>query len=248
MKILASISFVLLLAACASPGPTKNERVAEIYYESGTEALFAQKYTEALGALLEAVKQKPNYPEAWNNLGLVYLKKNQMAKAETAFKKALAQKESYSEARNNIGLLYMNQRKSKEAEKEFKKVLEDLAYDKAFQTYFNLGLLYENTGRSLQAEQQYKLSIENDPSFCLSWFRLGKIQKLREDFAKAEESYKKATSGACFSNPEAQFDIASIYLKQNEVSKARAKLIEVIEFFPKSEWAKQAEYTLNMIR
>jgi type IV pilus assembly protein PilF len=250
MKILFSALLILTMTSCAnSPrNPSKSEKVAQIYFESGSESLFAQKYTEALGALLETVKLQPDFPEAWNSLGIVYLKKNQFAKAETAFKKALSQKESYSDARNNLGLLYMNQKRAKEAEVEFKKTLEDLAYSKAFQTNYNLGLLYENLGKSILAEQQFKLSAEANPGFCAAWNQLGKIQKQREDLNLAEDSFKKATSGTCFNNPEAQFDIASIYLKKNEVSKAKAKLLELIEFFPKSEWAKQAEYTLNMIR
>lgn len=250
MKITLSVFSVLFLAACASGtnSISKKEREADIYFEAGTEALYAGKSSEALGSLLTSVSLNPKLADAWNNLGLAYIQKNQFEKAEQSWKKAIGLGKQSSDARNNLGLLYLRQKKFKEAEVEFKKVIEDLLYTKTYQTNFNLGLLYEQQGKSTQAEQQFNLALQGDPSFCPAWQKIGQIQKERDELAKAEESLKKSISGTCFKNPEAHYELGSIYLKTNNVSKAKSKFVEIIEFFPKSDWAKKAEITLNMIR
>lgn len=250
MKITLSIFSVLFLAACASGtnSISKKDHEAEIYYESGTDSLYAGKPTEAMASLLAAVNLNPKFAEAWNNLGLAYVQKNQFEKAEQSWIKAIGLSKQSSDARNNLGLLYLRQKKFKEAEIEFKKVIEDLLYTKTYQTNFNLGLLYEQQGKRTQAEQQYHLAVQGEPMYCPAWQKIGLLQKERGELEIAEESLKKSLSGTCFKNPEAHYELGSIYLKTNEISKAKSKFIEIIEFFPKSEWAKKAEITLNMIR
>ena len=240
---------LMLPFGCASVSKERitNDRKGEIYLTAGTEALAEGKYTDALSSLLEAVKLTPDSVHSWNNLGLAYAGKGEFRRAEDSWKKALALKGN-SDSRLNLGALYLQQKRYSESERLLKEVTKDLLYDKTHQAHFNLGLLYKERGQKILAEQQLKLAVQGYPSHCASWYLLGQIQKERGSLKEATESLTKSVSGICFNNPAAHFEIAALYLREQNIARAKSKFIEVIEFFPKSEWAKKAEVSLNMLR
>ncbi|HYJ92589.1 MAG TPA: tetratricopeptide repeat protein [Pyrinomonadaceae bacterium] len=57
------------------------------------------------GAQMEvqnALSTKPDLPEGWNTLGLIFLEKKQNGDAANAFEKAISLKPDYTEARENL--------------------------------------------------------------------------------------------------------------------------------------------------
>jgi Tfp pilus assembly protein PilF len=248
-NILLCIVFLAALAGCASSNTAKlNEKRADIYLTAGIEALLNNDLPQAISSLNEAVKYDPKSTAAWNNLGLAYASKEQYAKAEESWKKALKIDPEFTDAKSNLGALYIKTKKLAEAEKILKETLNDLTYQKDFQIHYNLGLIYSEQRKNLSAEQQYKLSLQNNEAYCPAWQKLGMLQKNKGDIEEAEHSLKKSVSGTCFNNPEVHYEIGSLYIKQKDIPKAKAKLLEIIQVFPRSEWAKRAELTLNMIR
>lgn len=247
--ILLCIVAAACLNGCASSNSSSlNEKRADVFLDAGVDAILNNNFSQAISSLTEAVKYNPKSESAWNNLGIAYANINQNIKAEESWKKALKVNSEFTDAKANLGAFYIKTKKYAEAEKILKECLEDLGYQKTFQVNYNLGLVYLEQRKVLTAEQQFKLSVQNYEGYCPAWLRLGMLQKSKGDFADAEESLKKGVSGTCFNNPEAHYEISSLYIKQREVNKAKAKLIEIIQIFPKSEWAKKAELTLNMIR
>lgn len=61
--------------------------VAETF-QRGTFAMQTGQNTEAIAAFEEAVKQDPEYTDAWGMLAILYQREGQTAKATDAFKKA----------------------------------------------------------------------------------------------------------------------------------------------------------------
>lgn len=248
-----SVFFVcaaVLLASCASTnkGLSVNERKADIYYAAGTEDLMAKRFTEALASLIQAVKLMPNVPAYWNNLGLAYGGKNELGRAEESWKKALSLDNKFTDAKVNLGALYMKQKRFRESEVLFRDALKDLVYPNMAQVHFNLALLYSEWKKRSLVEQHLQLAVKANENHCPAWYRLGQIQKDRGDFATAEKSLQKSVSGICFNNPEIHYEISALHLKARDTEKAKSKLIEIIQLFPQSEWARKAEVTLNMIR
>jgi type IV pilus assembly protein PilF len=247
---LLGIATLFLAASCAT-GPrtgTVQERKADIYLLDGADALRNHQFQDALASLQKSVSYNPKSAAAWTNMGLAYLGIDELDRAEVSLKRAIALDPKWTDAKANLGALQLKTKRFAEAEKTFQDALTDLVYSRAHQIRYNLALVYMELRRPLQAEQQLKLAVRADPSYCAAWFQLGLIQKDRGDFDEAASSLAKSTVSTCFNNPQAHYEIASLLLKAKEVGRAKSKLLEVIQLFPQSDWARKAEVTLNMIR
>ena len=55
----------------------------------------ANKFEKSIDLFLHIINQQPNYAQAYNNLGIVYLDLDDYDKAENNFKKALKLKSDY---------------------------------------------------------------------------------------------------------------------------------------------------------
>lgn len=88
----------------------------------------------------DAVIKNPHSSRAMINLGIAYLERDQILKAQRHFLQAIALQKDSVEARNNLGTIYGLQRKPVQAEKLFR---EALALDPAhIDSLNNLGFLY----------------------------------------------------------------------------------------------------------
>lgn len=248
-RIWLCVLLTVLASGCATTEKRDlNTRKGEVYLDAGTQSLIAGRYTDALSSLLNASKLLPENPSAWNNLGLAYYHKGDLERAEQSWKKAIAVDKTFTDARNNLGAFYLSQKRYAEAEAELKEAIKDLAYLKSHQVHYNLGLTYASQRKNLLAEQQFKLAVQANDNYCVAWYKLGQLQKQRGEFTEAAKSIKNSVSGPCFNNPEAHYEISNLYLKAREYSLAKNKLLEIIQLFPESDWARKAEVTLNLIR
>lgn len=249
MKLFPVMAALALFAAGCASKPSKNTASkAQVLMLAGVEALERKEYSTALRAFLDAAKMEPKSPELWSNIGVAYVGKEEPARAEEAFKRALKLDDSYNDARLNLGVLYLQQKRYPESERYLREAAKDLAYDKLDQVAFQLAVVYLDLNRPLLAEQQLKIAVRENAGYCPAWYRLGVIQKERGDYSEAARSLAGSVRGVCYKNPQAHYEIASLYLKANDVPQARKKLLEVIQLFPSSDWAKKSEATLNMIR
>jgi Tfp pilus assembly protein PilF len=240
----------LLASGCASSPhrDSPNERRADALLRAGIDALERQSYTEALGSLLEANRFNPKNVEVWTDLGVAYAGKKDSAKAEDCWRKALALDSHHTDARLNLGILYMNAKHYKEAEHQLKEAQKESTYRGLDQVAYQLSELYFAQNKPLLAEQQLKTATRENPTNCNAWQKLGFLQEGRGDYAEATQSFKGATTGVCYKNPRGQYELATLYLKGQQIPEAKSKLLEIIQHFPTSEWAAKSEETLNLIR
>lgn len=248
MRTLSLALAFTLAVACVSQSVSLDEKKAEILFQAGTKALDEGHPTEALQNLQEASRLSPKSAFIWSNLGLAFFAKGEASKAEECLKRSMALDPKWTDAKANLGALYLRQKRYKDADIMLRTALKDLTYDESAQVHYNLYLTYLGLKRPLVAEQHLRLAVKENPDYCLAWFQLGRIHKEKGDFEAARDAFSKSVRGTCFNNPESHYEIASLYLKNRENSKARAKLLEIIQFFPNSTWAKKSELTLNMIR
>lgn len=257
MRLLLSCCLVLLFSACSlissntvtDAGPSKEKKISDTYLQAGTLALQNGNYTDALRSLLDAVKYDPNSVDAWNNLGLAYYGKQQPVLARESWEKALKLNPKYSDARSNLGSMHLQLGQYDKAEKEFKTVLQDLVYDKLHQVHFNMAILYMRKNQWLQAEQSLRLAVQDNSNFCAAWSQLGQLYQRKGDSPAALDAYQNSIRGSCYAAmPEAHYEIAQLYLKQRDLPNAELKLRELVERFPKTEWALKAQDNLSSIR
>ena len=67
------------------------------------QAVVNRQYTEAIVSYEEAVKIRPDYAEAWNNLGIALGNLDRHADALATFEKALEIKPDYADAQKKPG-------------------------------------------------------------------------------------------------------------------------------------------------
>ncbi len=113
---------------------------AEIYYLYGNIELAMGQKPAAMINYRKAVELQPDYPEARNNLGLLYHEARDYDAAIEQYLAALDGFPDYKEAYLNLGNAYKGSARFKEAEGAF---LRAISLDNGFaDAYFNLGILY----------------------------------------------------------------------------------------------------------
>ncbi|QDG52724.1 tetratricopeptide repeat protein [Persicimonas caeni] len=113
---------------------------AEIYFKYAKIRSQEEKLSDAISLLEQALQKRVNFPEAHNNLGVLYHEAGDYNAAVKEFRAAIGDYPDFKEAYLNLGNSLKGLQKYKKAEKAFTKALEiDADYGDAL---FNLGVLY----------------------------------------------------------------------------------------------------------
>lgn len=113
---------------------------AELFFTAGLIDVAQENTPGALANFRKAVELRAQYPEARNNLGVLYQEARDFNAAEEEFKSAIRDYPDYKEAYVNLGSAYKGNTKYKDAELAFKKAIQ---IDPNFApAHFNLGILY----------------------------------------------------------------------------------------------------------
>ena len=159
----------LLEAARLDPDdPDLHQQIALVYRNLGKYRLSREHFERAL-------ELRPQSPEAWNNLGTLYLLEGKWDKAIEWFQKA-ADDVTYQTpqyAYNNMGLAYFNKGAVEKAVSSYEEALKlSPSYSPA---YFNLGTAYEAMGKQEKAINAYKRAIQHYPKYTAAHLTLGRL-------------------------------------------------------------------------
>ena len=146
-------------------------------------------YKEAMPHLKAALQIKPDYAEAYNNLGLVYKEQGFYDQATKSFAKAIKYKKRYFEAINNIATMYERKGDYDTAIKIFKNVLKrkpDYA-----EAHSNLGIVYQKRGQLEQAKEHFRKALQIEPHHVEAHNNLGVWYKNKGLYDEAIEEFKQ---------------------------------------------------------
>lgn len=110
------VPLVLLLApgtarpVGSGPAPTPtpaSPRSAETDYMAGLRAKTAKQYATAVTFFRRAVDARPDFPEAWNELGYALRQTGKYEEALTAYDRALKLRPNFPEAMEYLGEAYV---------------------------------------------------------------------------------------------------------------------------------------------
>lgn len=105
------LAFCLPVAAHAvgseSTTTTDPAPAADVMYDKGLRAKEAKRYTEAITDFRNAVNLRPNFAEAWNELGFALRQTGQYAEALKAYDQALRIRPNFPEALEYLGEAYV---------------------------------------------------------------------------------------------------------------------------------------------
>jgi cytochrome c-type biogenesis protein CcmH/NrfG len=168
----------------------------------------------------KAIKLNPNYPQFYNNLGVVLEKAHLFGQAAELFGWAIKLNPSYTEALNNFGTVLIRTNQLDQAETYFRQAIEGSPnYARA---YNNLGLVLEKKNCRAEALKYFRRAVKLEPNDPVLYNNLGKILKDSRQLKEAE---------ACFCHAlklrpnfvDADFALAILYLLQENYEKGWEK-------------------------
>jgi Tfp pilus assembly protein PilF/peroxiredoxin len=156
-------------------------------------AFFQHGYLEQAAASFQnVIATKPNEPEAYYNLGTLYLRRNDLPDARSYLEQAVKLRPEYPEAWNNLGMIAAQQGQADEGVRNFQKSLH-LRPDYAI-ALLNLGNLYRRQGNLDEAEKLLDRAVELEPENPEARYSLGMLYARQERLDRASESLARAVS------------------------------------------------------
>ncbi len=100
-------------------------RTAQQAFEEGTRFMKAKRYREAVAALQEAVRLRPDFAEAHSNLGYSLRNDGELDRAIASYQEAIRLKPNLAEAHEYLGVAYL-MKGDKQAAMEEYQILQQL--------------------------------------------------------------------------------------------------------------------------
>ena len=148
------------------------------------------KLEESVEAYNKALAIKPDYVEAYNNLGNTLKDQGKLEESVEVYNKALAIKPDYVEAYNNMGNALNEQGKLEEAIEAYNKAL--LIKPDYADAYNNMGNALKEQGKLEQAIEAYKKALAIKPDSAKVYNNLGNVFADQGKLEEAIEAYNKA--------------------------------------------------------
>jgi tetratricopeptide (TPR) repeat protein len=161
--------------------------------KTGSDALTAGNYDEAIAAYTDVVAKAPTCGDCYVNLGLAYAAKKQLPEAETAFKKAIEIKPDNARAHTQLASVYNQQRKFDLAAEESALATKysasaDPAAGGNSEALYNQGVTLFNGGKFAEAKTAFEGATKADPKMALAHYQLGMTALNLGDFNLAVSS------------------------------------------------------------
>jgi predicted CXXCH cytochrome family protein len=144
----------------------------------------------ALADYVKAMEYSLDFSSAGHNLGLLYQRLNDPAKAEESYRRAIAVDDLSYPPKVNLALLLAAQGKSVEAETLLREVLA--AYPGLAEVKYSLGLLVAETGRMEEAAELLARAASEMPEYARAAYNAGlALAQVGRD-AEAEQMLRRA--------------------------------------------------------
>jgi tetratricopeptide (TPR) repeat protein len=163
----------------------KKAPTAEKYFELSLLYYQAGKYKESVDAGLEAVKLKPDYADAYNNICSAYSLMKEYDKAIEACEKAIKAKPDYQLAKNNLADA-INQR---DKITNLEKAISD---EPTPENYLDLSLKYYEQGLYEKSVEACKNAVKLKPDYAVAYSNMGAAYNMLKQWDKAIEACNKA--------------------------------------------------------
>ena len=164
----------------------ENRRRARIRLELAVGYFEEGQTTVALDELKQSLSADPNFAEAFNLRGLIYMRLNDVRLAEESFRRALALSPGDSNVLHNHGWLLCQLTRYPEANQMFLQALANPQYADRPKTLMTQGICQIRAGQRAEAEANLTRSYELDAGNPITGFNLANLLFQRAEFARAQ--------------------------------------------------------------
>ncbi len=236
---------ILLFVGCASAERSPQMKKADLLFGKGTNALMKGDFTSALRFLTSASKIDPKRSDIHNNLGMAYYFKKSKRNAFKHIKHAIKLDNKNTEAKSNLASIYLEAGRHKKAQRLYQATLEDLTYDKHFQTYYNLGVISLKQKKISKAIKYFNMSVSENEYSCNALYQLGILSLKRQDYTQAVSNFDQGTNGPCYTSEPNQYYLGLSYQKSGDNALATKTFNQFINKFPNSKYSPLAKKKLS---
>ena len=203
---------------------TEDSKSAETYYSLAGMLNKQMRFHEALAAFDTAITIKPDYAEAHNGRGILFVNLNRPAEAIAGFDRAIALRPDYAEAHNNRGLVLQDLKRLDEALASFDKALA-LQPDNS-RIHSNRGTTLHEAGRFQEALVSFDRAVALKIDYAEAHYNRGVVL---QDLQRLDEALA-AFDAAIALKP----DYAAAYNNRGVVLQDLRRLDEAVTSFEKS--------------
>jgi tetratricopeptide (TPR) repeat protein len=162
-----------------------------LQYDLGIAYSKKERLDLAIKHFKKAIRLKPDFAPAINNLGTAYYDSGDYDAAIACFKK-VSEDLLYATphfAYYNLGRAYFMKKEYAKSEAYFLNALD--VEPRFIEPLVELGRTYMALGRNPEALAAFKSAVEQSPDFARAHFYLAEVYRLSGNFSKARESYNK---------------------------------------------------------
>lgn len=161
-------------------------RLAEINTQLGVEYMKTRNYETALKKLQKAVAADPNFPRAYDVLGLLYARLGEEEKAAGSFERALDLAPSDASILNNYGQFLCRQGDAERAQQLFAKAVQDPLYRTPDVAYTNAGICaLEQQKDKSAAEEFLRQALAKNAEMPVALLQLTKLNYEQDKYLAA---------------------------------------------------------------
>lgn len=168
--------------------------LAANYFETGQAAVALDEVKQALAA-------DPEYADAYNLRGLIYMGLSDFPQADDSFRRALALRGQDPSLLHNYGWLLCQQHKYLQADQYFARAIANPAYTARGKTLMTRGLCQSGAGQLAEAEQSFLKSYEFDAANPVVGYHLAALLLRRNELTRAQ-FYIRRLNNSEFANAE----------------------------------------------
>lgn len=158
------------------------------YFEQG-------QTTVALDEIKQALTADPNYPEAYNLRGLVYMRLDDAGLAEDSFRRSIALNPRDPNTLHNYGWLLCQQNRYADATQQFAQALAIPSYGDRAKTLMTQGVCLLKAGDRPGAERSLLQAYEIDAGNPVVGFNLASLLWQRDDASRAQFYIRRVNNG-----------------------------------------------------
>ena len=159
-----------------------------LYNISGVSNAGLMQFDAAIDSFKQALKIKPNYADAYYNMGNALKDKGDLDAAIDSYKQALKIKPDYAEAYNNMGVALKDKGDLEAAIESYKQALK-IKPDYA-EAYNNIGNVLKDQGDLEAAIDSYKQAINIKPDYAESYWNKSLLKLLIGEYLEGWKLYE----------------------------------------------------------
>lgn len=231
-KIQITLPLLLLLvmftAALVTPSVSADEIKAKEAFNAGVEYKNNGDEMGAVASFKMAIKENPNYTDAYINLGTIYFGQKAYDNALEQFKLATEKDPKSVDAFSNLGKVQYVLRRYAEAEVSFKSAI---AIQPTADLYKDLGKVYYKKKNYSEVIDAFGKCHEMNGGDYTTYYMVGKSQQKLGNDTKAIEALKQSIKAE--NNYLSHSLIGQIYLSQEKYGPAASSFKSALKVDPK---------------